>query len=87
MTCSQYSEAQEYAIKQARNLKKNSKSSILGLNENEEEMEDKKKTRFQDESQEEGDDDSYSKDDLLAWFGKGPGKGSKGSGSNGGNCK
>ena len=74
-----YAEAKEYAIKQARNLKKNSKTLPLDLNENEEEMEEKprKKTRFQEESPEEENDDDYFKDDLLAWLGKGPGKGKK----------
>ena len=78
-----YSEAKEYAIKQSRNLKKTSKSSTLDPLENEEETEDsrKKKTRFQEESQEEEEEDSYSRDDFLAWLGKGPGKGkAKGNG-------
>ena len=51
-----YAEAKEYAIKQARNLKKNSKSSTLDSFEKEEEMEEEKKeeekkkmnTRFQE---------------------------------------
>ena len=71
-----YAEAKEYAIKQARNFKKNSKTSTLDLNENEEEMEEKKKkTRHQEECQEEEDEESYSREDMLAWLGKGPGKG------------
>ena len=68
-----YAEAKEYAIKQARNLKKTSKTSTLDPLENEEETEEKKKkkTRFQEESQEEEEEDSYSRDDMLAWLGKG----------------
>ena len=46
-----------------------------------------KKTRFQEEGQDdEGDDpySSYSREDLLLWMGKGPGKGNnKGKGKNG----
>ena len=58
----EYKEAKEYAIWQARNLKKTSKTSTLDLHEEEEEMDEKKKTRFQEEAQEEADDD------ILAYF-------------------
>ena len=48
----EYKEAKEYAIKQARNLKNTSKTFTLDLNEDEEEMDQKKKkTRFQEETQ------------------------------------
>ena len=74
-----YAEAKEYAIKQARSLKRNlpnldtRPSRERGRDGGQEE----KKTRFQEESQEE--EDSYFRDDILAWLGKGPGKGNKGS--------
>ena len=92
-----YKEAKEYAIKQSRNLKKNSKPSNLDSCEHEEESEEerkkepekKKKTRFQEEGQDEEEDDpysTYSREDLLLWMGKGPGKGNNkgnGKGKNG----
>ncbi len=85
-----YSEAKEYALKQVRNLKPKSKPISLDLHEEEEEEEEerpKKKTRFQEESPEEENDEDYSKDDLLAWLGKGPGKGKKGSNPKGVNSQ
>ena len=91
-----YKEAKEYAIKQSRNLKKNSKHSSLDSCEHEEEPEverqrepekKNKKTRFQEEGQDDDGDDpysSYSREDLFFWMGKGPGKGNnKGKGKHG----
>ena len=87
-----YKEAKGYVIKQARNLKKNSKTPSLDSCENGEETEEerkkeqekKKNTRFQEESQDEEEYDpysTYSREDLLLWMGKGPGKGNnKGNG-------
>ena len=73
-----YKEAKEYALKQVRNLKKTSKTHPLDLNEDEEEKED----------QPEEEQKEYSKDELLAWMGKGPGKGNqKGSAPKGGKGK
>ena len=82
----EYKEAKEYAIKQARNLKNNSKTSTLDLNEDEGE---KKKVTFEETPAQEK---NYSTDDWLCWMGKGPGKVNKGSGQKGskgsfqGNC-
>jgi hypothetical protein len=73
-----YAEAKEYALKQVRNLKKTSKTHQLDLNEEEGEKENKP----------EGEEEEYSKEDLLAWLGKGPGKGgSKGANPKGGKGK
>lgn len=75
-----YPAAKEYAIKQARLLKKGSNTSTIDLNEDEDEVEEKKKrTRFQDESPEAGNEESQC-NEFLAWMGKGPGKGNKGPG-------
>ena len=77
-------------MKPARNLKPKSKPISLDLHEEEEEEVEerpKRKTRFQEESPEEENDEDYSKDDLLAWLGKGPGKGKKGSNPKGGKGK
>ena len=85
----EYPLAKEYAIKQARALqkKKGGKAVPLDLNEDEEE---KKKVHFEESPQEE--EESYTKDEFLAWMGKGPGKGGKAKGGKGskgtfqGNC-
>ncbi len=66
------------------------KTSTLDLNENEESENKKKKVQFEEGTPEK--EESYTKDELLAWMGKRPGKGSKGSGTKGskggfqGNC-
>ena len=90
-----YSEAKEYALKQARVLQKEKdpKSTSLDLAEDGEEQVDKrrtmKKVKFEDDQ---NDEETYTHDELLAWIGKGPGKGGKGNGKNGskgkfeGNC-
>ena len=83
-----YNEAKEYAVKQARVLQKEKdpKNATLDLNEDEGE---KKKVTFDDTPAQE---ETYSADELLAWMGKGPGKGNKGPGQKGskggfpGNC-
>ncbi len=85
-----YAEAKEYALKQVRNLKPKIKLTSIDLHEQEEEEEEEKppkKTRFQEESREEDNNEDYSKDDLLAWPGKGPGKGRKGANQKGGKRK
>ena len=75
-----YPAAKEYAIKQARLLKKGSNSSTIDFSEDEDEVEEnKKKTRFQDESPEAGNEESHY-NEFLAWMDKGPGKGNKGPG-------
>ena len=43
-----------------------------------------KTVKFEEESPEK--EESYTKDEVLAWMGKGPGKGSKGSGAKGSKC-
>ena len=81
-----YSEAKEYAIKQARALRKNIKPSTLDhVDDEEEETEEKKKKP--EGAREEESQDSFSNDDWLAWMGKGPGKGNKGSNPKGGKGK
>ena len=79
-----YTEAKEYAMKQARVLQKeNPKSPTLDLNEDEEDTgERKKKVKFEEETLEK--EESYTHDELLAWIGKGSTKGNKGSGPKGG---
>ena len=79
-----YTEAKEYAMKQARVLQKeNPKSPTLDLNEDEEVTgERKKKVKFEEETPEK--EESYTNDELLAWMGKGSTKGNKGSGPKGG---
>ena len=67
--------AKEYAIKQARALQKKKGGEALPLDLNEDE-EEKKKVHFEESPQEE--EESYTKDELLAWLGKGSGKGGKG---------
>ena len=90
-----YAEAKEYALKQARALhKEKDPSQPLDLAENEEEKRRKeekneRKVKFEDDPNE---GESYTHDELLAWIGKGPGKGGKGGGKKGskgkfeGNC-
>ena len=74
---SEYALAKEYALKQARVLskKKGNKPLQLDLNEDEEET-PKKKVQFEEEPPQEP--ESYTKDELLAWLGKGSSKGGKG---------
>ena len=77
-----YTEAKEYAMKQARVLQKerDPKQPTLDLNEDEEETGKRKtKHKFEEETPEK--EESYTNEELLAWMGKGPGKGSKGSGT------
>ena len=76
-----YTEAKEYVFKQARVLQKEKdpKASPRDLAEGEEKTE-KKKVKLEDEPNEE---DTYTHDELLAWIGKGPGKGGKGLGKKG----
>ena len=79
-----YPTAKEYAIKQARSIKKGSRAgsgsnSPVDAAEDEEEHEEKEnKTRFLEESPEGEKEEAYTSDEFLAWLGKGPGKGSKG---------
>ena len=72
-----YTSAKEYAINQARVLqkKKGNKTLQLDLNEDEEKAQKKK---VQSEEAPPAKDESYTKDELLAWLGKGSGKGGKG---------
>ena len=72
-----YTLAREYVIKQARALskKKGNKPLQLDLNEDKEET-PKKKVQFEEEPPQEP--ESYTKDELLAWLGKGSSKGGKG---------
>ncbi len=74
---SEYAQAKEYALKQARVLskKKGYKPLQLDLQEDEEET-PKRKVQFEEEPSQEP--ESYSKDELLAWLGKGSSKGGKG---------
>ena len=68
-----YSEAKEYALKQARVLQKEKdpKSTSLDLAEDGEEQVDKKRTekevKFEDDQ---NDEETYTHDELLAWIGK-----------------
>jgi len=81
-----YDKAKEYAIKQAKAQIKNmgSKGVFLDLNEHEAELGGKKNKKDKLDEEPPEQEEPYSVDSRLAWIGKGPGKGGKGSGTKGG---
>ena len=93
MEITDYSDAKEYVLKQARAMQKEKEphhgSLDLAEDEKEKEQRSERKVKFEEEP---NDGETYTHDELLAWIGKGPGKGGKGGGKKGskgkfeGNC-
>ena len=89
-----YTQAKEYAIRQARVLQKEKSPKDLPLDLNTSTEEDTGESRKKKGQMEEGTperDEQYTNEELLAWIGKGPGKGGKSSPKGGkggfqGNC-